>query len=67
MPLAEDEMVACCIDCDSPLGLDDADLGEVISCPECGLEMEIIGTDPVTLDLVREELEMTNEEDFTEA
>ncbi|MBX5478106.1 MAG: lysine biosynthesis protein LysW [Pyrinomonas methylaliphatogenes] len=31
------------------------DKGDIISCEECGAELEIVGLDPVELDLVEEE------------
>jgi len=30
------------------------DKGDIISCEECGAELEIVGLDPVELDLVEE-------------
>ena len=27
------------------------DIGEIISCPECGVELEVISIDPVELDI----------------
>ena len=63
----EDEMIQSCIECDTSLTLEDVEQGDVVSCPECGLEMEVVSVDPPALDLVREELEVISEEDWTEA
>ena len=49
-----------CPDCEADVHVDtDADKGDTISCDECGTELEIVGLDPVELDIVEEE----NEED----
>ncbi len=35
-------MMAKCPDCDADLNVaDDAEKGEIVSCPECGLELEV--------------------------
>ena len=45
-----------CPECDADVHVDtDADKGETISCEECGTELEIVGLDPVELDIVQEE------------
>lgn len=31
--------------------------GEIIQCPDCGVELEVMSLDPVTLDLAPEEEE----------
>jgi alpha-aminoadipate carrier protein LysW len=33
----------------------DVDKGESVSCEECGTELEVVGLDPVELDIVEEE------------
>jgi alpha-aminoadipate carrier protein LysW len=33
----------------------DVDKGEIISCPECGVELEILGLSPLELDLASQE------------
>ncbi len=42
-----------CPACEGEIELDefDVDLGEVISCPECGAELEVVGLSPMELDL----------------
>ena len=42
-------MAVICPECDNPLDIDVdvADEGEVISCAECGAEVEIISLDPL--------------------
>ena len=58
----ETRSVPSCIECDTPLELDEVEQGDLVSCPECGLEMQLVSTDPSTLDLVREEPEVVHED-----
>ena len=45
-----------CPECDADVHVDlDTDKGEIVSCEECGTELEIVGLDPVDLDIVEEE------------
>ena len=45
-----------CPECDADVHVDlDADKGDTISCEECGTELEVVGLDPVELDIVEEE------------
>jgi len=45
-----------CPECDADVHVDlDTDKGEIVSCEECGTELEIVGLDPVELDIVEEE------------
>ncbi len=33
-----------CVECEADIGvLDDAVQGEIVSCPDCGLEFEVVG------------------------
>ncbi len=48
-------MNALCPDCDANLEIpSDAMENELISCPECGSELEVISLDPLELDLAPE-------------
>ena len=40
-----------CPECDNPLDIDEdeVDAGEVIVCDECGMQMEVVSTDPLEL------------------
>jgi alpha-aminoadipate/glutamate carrier protein LysW len=42
-----------CPECESDLELDgyDLDVGEMINCPECSVELKIVSTDPVAVAL----------------
>lgn len=43
---------AVCPECDEEVYVDaDSEQGDVVSCDECGVELEVVGLDPVELDL----------------
>ena len=45
-----------CPECDADVHVDlDTDKGEIVSCEECATELEVVGLDPVELDIVEEE------------
>lgn len=45
-----------CPECDAEVHVDtDADKGDVIECDDCGIQLEVVGLDPVELDMVEEE------------
>ncbi len=45
-----------CPECDADVHVDtDADKGDIVSCEECGTDLEVVGLDPVELDIVEEE------------
>jgi alpha-aminoadipate carrier protein LysW len=43
--------MAVCPDCEADIEIDefDVDKGEIISCPECGVELEVVGLAPLEL------------------
>lgn len=44
-----------CPDCDGDVHVDlDADKGELVSCDDCGSDLEIVGLDPIELDVVED-------------
>jgi alpha-aminoadipate carrier protein LysW len=52
-----------CPECDADVHVDtDTDKGESVSCEECGTELEVVGLDPVELDIVEEE-DLDDDED----
>jgi alpha-aminoadipate carrier protein LysW len=59
----EARSMAVCPECEADIEIDeyDVDKGEVISCPECGVELEVVGLSPLQLDLAAQ-----NEEDWNE-
>ena len=57
-----------CPECDAEVHVDtDADKGDILSCEECGTDLEVVGLDPVELDIVEEEDlddDLDEDEDF---
>lgn len=61
--------MAHCPECEAVLDLelDDVEEGQLLSCPECGVDLEVVNTNPVELDLADgDDLEMDDEEDIDE-
>ncbi len=48
------------------LEMDEIEEGDLISCEECGAELEVISTDPLELEAVEEEEAKDDEEEATE-
>lgn len=45
-----------CPDCEADVHVDtDSDKGDTVSCDECGTQLEIVGLDPVELDIVEDD------------
>ena len=57
-----------CPECESNLDVDEdeVDEGEVLSCPECGTDFEVVTINPVELKAVDEEGYEEDEEDEVE-
>ncbi|MDZ7260712.1 MAG: lysine biosynthesis protein LysW [candidate division KSB1 bacterium] len=49
--------MATCVQCDAEIKLTDVEKGEIIQCPECGVDLEVINLSPLELDLAPEEEE----------
>jgi len=48
-------MKAECLECGAIIELaDDVELGEIVVCPDCGVELEVVGLDPISLELAPE-------------
>jgi alpha-aminoadipate carrier protein LysW len=58
--------VSYCPECDALIEEEFEDVGEIITCPECGVDLEVISLDPVEFDLApaEDEEEDEDEEDF---
>jgi lysine biosynthesis protein LysW len=55
-----------CPECEADVHDDiDADKGETVECEECNVTLEIVGLDPVELDVVEEE-DLDDDEDEDE-
>jgi alpha-aminoadipate carrier protein LysW len=50
-------MAVVCPECDNPLNIDtdEVEAGEVITCDECGTDLEIVSADPLEIAPVDEE------------
>jgi alpha-aminoadipate carrier protein LysW len=57
-----------CPECETNLDIeeDEVDEGEVVSCPECGTDFEVITVNPIELKPVEEEILDEDEEEETE-
>ena len=44
-----------CLECGAELDLaPDVEVGEIVVCPDCGIELEVMGLAPLALDLAPE-------------
>lgn len=51
-------MATVCPECDGEVLLsDDVIVGEIVTCPDCGADLEVMDLDPVILELAPEEEE----------
>ena len=47
-----------CPECDADVQVDeDTDKGDVVECEDCGTQLEVVGLDPIELDVAVEEEE----------
>ncbi len=53
-----------CPECDAAIDLDpdDVDEGDVISCDECGAELQVVSLDPLEVELYEDEDEEEDDE-----
>ena len=42
---------ANCPECDAEIELEDVVQGEIVVCPDCGVDLEVTKLNPITLDL----------------
>lgn len=56
-----------CPDCEADVHVDnDADKGDTAVCDECGARLEVVGLDPVELDVVEDEGDPDEDEEDDE-
>jgi alpha-aminoadipate carrier protein LysW len=57
--------MANCPECEALLDVDDDEVeeGDVISCAECGLELEVVTVNPIEVERVEEEEEEEQDEE----
>jgi alpha-aminoadipate/glutamate carrier protein LysW len=60
--------MALCPECDTDLDIDEEELdeGEIVSCPECGSDFEVVTTHPLELNSVSDLDEDEEDEDEDE-
>ena len=44
-----------CPECNATIADEDYEIGEVIECPVCGVELEVVGNYPLDLEVFEEE------------
>lgn len=49
--------MALCPECDATIDIEDDEVeeGQTLDCPECGVELEVVSTNPVELNAIVEE------------
>ena len=50
-------MTAECPECACEITLENVMEGEIVNCPDCGVELEVTSVNPLTLELAPEEQE----------
>jgi lysine biosynthesis protein LysW len=59
--------VSYCPECEAVIDEEFEDVGEIITCPECGVELEVISIEPVEFDLALIDDEEDDEFRFDES
>ncbi|MBI3896335.1 MAG: hypothetical protein HY313_10450 [Acidobacteria bacterium] len=51
--------MAHCPECEALVDVleDELEEGQIVTCPECGVDLEVVNTNPIELDLAEEEFE----------
>jgi alpha-aminoadipate carrier protein LysW len=44
-------VTATCPECEATIEMDAPEQGEIVVCPDCGVDLEVTGLDPLTLEL----------------
>ena len=56
-----------CPECEADVHVDtDTDKGDVVTCEECSSKLEVVGLDPVELDMVDEDLDDDDDDEDDE-
>ncbi|MDE3181634.1 MAG: hypothetical protein KGM47_18465 [Acidobacteriota bacterium] len=58
--------MAVCPECDAAIDIEDDEVeeGQTLDCPECGVELEVVSTNPVEFNAVLEEENEEEEENW---
>lgn len=55
---------AACPECEEQVFVDaDSEQGDVVTCDECGSDLEVVGLDPLELDLYEEKDDFDDDDD----
>lgn len=46
-----------CLQCEAEIPLENPEKGELVECPDCGTELEVVETNPVKFDVAPKEEE----------
>ncbi len=54
-----------CPECDAAIDIEEEDLeeGQIVDCPDCGAELEVVSTNPVELEPVKDKKDKDDEEE----
>ena len=54
-----------CPECDAAIDIEEEEVeeGQIVDCPECGAELEVVSTNPVQVELVKDDDEKDDEEE----
>lgn len=56
---------AACPECEEKVYVDaDSEQGDIVSCDECGVDLEVVGLDPVELDLYEDKTSEDVDDDY---
>ena len=50
-------MTATCPECEAEINLSNVLRGEIVPCPDCGADLEVVSVDPIVLELAPMEQE----------
>ena len=54
-----------CPECDEEVYVDaDSEQGDVVTCDECGTELEVVGLDPIEVDIYEGGADFDGDEEF---
>jgi alpha-aminoadipate carrier protein LysW len=56
--------VGYCPECEALIDEEFEEIGEVITCPECGVDLEVVSLDPVEFDLAPVDEEDDDEDEY---
>ena len=58
--------MAQCPECETTIDLeeDEVEEGQIVDCPECGIELEVVSTDPLKLNAITDGDEDEDDEEW---